>query len=174
MALSPSFSYSVDAVIGEVTVTNTTTFGDGISDPSRSQALVNFVATWKPTAGDIDLPLVYDEETVTSSDFVTVGDGVIEIVMTITPAPSWGGAAFSYTQKVVLLFTAAFDACYLSKLLDFMRERCDCGCKEADLILDLDLACTGMDIAMTRAADFDRAQCVLEEAAALCAADCNC
>lgn len=174
MALSPEIDYSVDVVAGTIQVTDGTTYGDGSSDPARGDALVNFTATFKPVSGDTAIPLTYDETDVSSVSFSTIGDGVYEVIMTITPSGDWGGSAFTYTQKVVLLVTPAFTQCYISKALEYMRDRCECGCKKADLLTDLMIACETANIAMTQAADYDRAQCIIEEAAALCAADCGC
>lgn len=174
MALSPEIDYSVDVVAGTIQVTDGTTYGDGASDPARGDALVNFTATFKPVSGDEAIPLTYDETDVASVTFSTIGDGVYEVEMTITPASGWGGSDFNYTQKVVLLVTPAFTACYIAKALEYMRAKCECGCKDADLLMDLFLACETAGIAMTQAADYDRAQCIIEEAAALCASDCNC
>lgn len=174
MALDPILSYSVDVIAGVLTITDSTVYGDGVTDPARSDSLVNFEILYRPCAGDTAISVAYDETDVSSIVFDGLGDGWYQVVMTITEDSGWGGSSFSYSETLNLLVHWDFDTCFDEKLLDYADARCDCGCDMRELLLELDLARKAFIIKFSEQADFSGAQSLLEDAQALCDNFCDC
>jgi len=98
----------------ESKITDNTTYGDGIVTPDRSQSLVNFVVLLKGVGGDTNVTPSYDESTVTDLTLPS-GDGIYNVTMTITDAPSWVGLPFTYVEEKTFVNTCKLENCARKK-----------------------------------------------------------
>jgi hypothetical protein len=175
MALSPVLSYELQNC-QQIVITNTTVWGSGIPDPARGDANVTFSAVYKPTSGDSAYELTYDPATVSTFTVALRGDGHYRFTMRIRPNEDWDGDSFDYSVELNLFVRCALRTCYLEKLTDYFRNRCKCKTQKGlELIRDIRLGWTAIDIKVEETADYTGAQCILEELLARCEKnDCGC
>lgn len=102
MALTSSFDYALQDDGSKILITDTTTYGDGTTDPSRAQSLVNYKVTKFTSVGSEDITPSYNENSVSNILASLNADGWVRIEQTITKNSEgdWAGDDFSY-QRII-------------------------------------------------------------------------
>ena len=179
MALVPSLITDVQDSGKLLYITDTTVYGDGATDPSRANCLVNFEVYGMRGSSTIISTNNYDPTTVTEILQDISSDGWYQVKMYITKNPigGWGGSNFSYGLVVDTLVSDRFCQCkanYLSKLTEK-----PCGCEDSEVWNNL-FCMEGQFIGIQRLVeknDMKSADMVLERLLLECNelnADCGC
>lgn len=178
--LTPTLSYQVQSAGTKILLTNTTTFGDGSSDPSRAQSLVNFFITFKPSGGDTELELSYDPALANSilADIYSDGWYRLRVEITKDPDGDWPGEDFSYSVERDIIVKDRLCFCW-SEFGRSLFKKKPCGCECSDALVDLycleaQIFC-GIDELVSQY-DFPSAQKAVERLSQECSllSDCGC
>jgi hypothetical protein len=179
MALTATIDYSVLNDGKNILFKDDTTYGDGTTDPSREQSLVNFGVYFMRGGTPQEITLNYDPETATQVLADITSDGWYRLILTITNNPDgdWEGAPYSYQSTVDLLVTDRYCAC----LATFMKRfnNCPCGCENpADLLhlMEMQARFTGIEkmVSQNDINSADQSLEVLEKQCSLYNEDCGC
>lgn len=133
MALSANFTYTVQNIGSQILIVDTTTYGDGSTDPSRAQSLVNFEVTKITSTSKEDITPNYEESTVTQIYATLDVDCWVRIKMTITKEEDggWSGSDYSYQKIVNILVKERLNKC-LTEFGEsvYLSKPCGCECDD--------------------------------------------
>lgn len=119
-----------------IKATDVTVYGDGTTDPTRAQSLVDFSIVFM--RGTMTLASnSYDPEIVTQVIQPISSDGWYQIKMTITKNPSgtWVGDDYSYEVIKDVLVIDRLCACKANILAKITEK--PCGCEDSGVLKDL-------------------------------------
>lgn len=132
MALNASIDLELQSGGTKVHATDSTVYGDGATNPSRAQSLVNWTLVRKPTTGDENISFNYNETSDTEILVDISKDGWYRLTMTITKESGggWPGADYSYQKIIDFLVIDRLCACITEYGKDiFLDKKCGCECE---------------------------------------------
>lgn len=152
MALSPIIEATLSNDGKILYLKDDTVYGDGVSDPSRVQSLVDWSVLYKASGGDSDITPAYNQSQDFNASPLEVprqDDGYYELVIAITHDPAdatWAGADYNYsiTKRIVILYNS--NRCYANEVSEIVNESM-CGCENFNRILEVSLLAAKIDAA---------------------------
>ena len=183
MALTATQTDTVLSNGTKIKIEDTTTYGNGTTNPTRAQSLVAFQAFYMRGVGDGGQPqeitINYDNETAEEVLVDISADGWYRLYVTITKNPDgdWAGANYSYQSVADILVTDRYCTCLETYMKKFLN--CICGCETAEDIqhlMEMQARWTGIErlVATNDMNSADQSLEILEKQCALYNLNCGC
>jgi hypothetical protein len=179
MALTAEITYEVQSDGTKILFEDTTTYGNGTTNPTRAQSLVAFQAFFMRDVDPQEITINYDPETATQVLVDINSDGWYRLYLTITKDPDggWAGGNYSYQAVTDLLVVDRYCICLASFMTRFLN--CICGCESPEDIqhlMEMQARYEGIVklVAQNDMNSADQSLQVLEKQCALYNTDCGC